>query len=383
MTPEEKIIAAVQAFQSGIPLKQVLQQYKCSKSWLYKWVKRNKLDPTGLWYKEQSRRPKTVHSKISDQEKQKIVEIRKQLSSNPYSQTGAVSIQYEMLKQGLENMPAWKINRILNKEHLTTKPERVIKRSNEYPVINGLVDQMDFVGPRFIKGGCRYYSLNIIDTSTHHVHVNPIPSRETNHVMEALVRYWKQHGIPDFLQMDNELSFRGSNKYPHSFGSLIRLALHLKITVVFIPIKEPWRNGIIEKFNHTFDKRFVKAVHFENFDDLKMKAIEFEHFHNHNHRYGIHHNRTPQEQIKFEMPRELLNESFNTPPKPLQLNTGTIKLIRFIRSNLILDVFGEKYKLPKDLAYSYVEARIDVEDNMLYVLRDSKLVWMSAYLVKK
>lgn len=35
---------------------------------------------------------------------------------------------------------------------------------------------------------------------------------------------------------------------------------------------------------------------------------------------------------------------------------GNIILIRFIRSDRILDVFGEKFKVSKDLIYSYVKA---------------------------
>lgn len=62
------------------------------------------------------------------------------------------------------------------------------------------------------------------------------------------------HGMPDALQMDNELAFRGSNRYPRSFGSVVRFALNQGMAVVFIPVKEPWRNGIIEKFNHTYQE---------------------------------------------------------------------------------------------------------------------------------
>jgi hypothetical protein len=37
---------------------------------------------------------------------------------------------------------------------------------------------------------------------------------------------------------------------------------------------------------------------------------------------------------------------------------GTISLIRFIRSDRKLDVFGEHFELPKGLVYTYVRAKI-------------------------
>jgi hypothetical protein len=37
---------------------------------------------------------------------------------------------------------------------------------------------------------------------------------------------------------------------------------------------------------------------------------------------------------------------------------GTISLIRFIRSDRKLDIFGEHFELPKALIYTYVRAKI-------------------------
>ena len=41
-----------------------------------------------------------------------------------------------------------------------------------------------------------------------------------------------------------------------------------------------------------------------------------------------------------------------------EIPDGAIILIRFIRSNRLLDIFGEKFKVSKDLVYSYVKAII-------------------------
>lgn len=381
MTKEEKVIAAVNAFISGESLSGILTRFKCCKSWLYKWIKRYKSNPAGPWYIEQSRRPKTIHSTVSEQERQAVIAARQSLEGQPYAQRGAISIQYELQSRQQPPVPVWKINKILKTANLNHKGPRDKKRVNEYPLIGSVTDQMDFVGPRYIKNDGRFYSLNIIDTTTHFAQVNILRGRETANVLHSVVRFWQQRGMPDFLQMDNELSFRGSNRHPHSFGKLIRLALSLKITPVFIPVKEPWRNGIIEKFNDSFKKRFLNSQKYNDFAHMAGCAKEFETFHNSHHRYGINKNGTPNGQVALEMERELLPGSFVVPENNLPLNQGKIILVRFIRSNLVLDVFGERFLLPKHLEYSYIVAVIAIEEQVLTVLRDNRVQWQTSYII--
>ena len=76
--------------------------------------------------------------------------------------------------------------------------------------------------------------------------------------------------------MDNQLPMRGSNQYPHSFGLVIRLCLYAGIQPLFIPLREPWRNGIIENFQNVFDKMFFRAQYFKDFAYLCREAKNFE-----------------------------------------------------------------------------------------------------------
>ena len=90
-------------------------------------------------------------------------------------------------------------------------------------------------------------------------------------------------GISRYLQMDNILSLRGSNQYPHSLGLVIHLCLYLGIEPIFIPIREPWRNGIVKHFQNVFDKMFFRTQYFKDFAYLCQQAKDFKVFHNQNH----------------------------------------------------------------------------------------------------
>jgi hypothetical protein len=58
---------------------------------------------------------------------------------------------------------------------------------------------------------------------------------------------------------------------------------------------------------------------------------------------------------------------------------GTISLIRFIRSDQKLDIFGEHFELPKHLVYSYVQAKIITVLHQIQVYSGNDLVKTFSY----
>jgi hypothetical protein len=228
---------------------------------------------------------------------------------------------------------------------------------------------MDLIGPRYLKGGFRYYILNIIDVESHFAGVYPIPNKATESIVPAVCQFWIDFSMPDYLQMDNELSFRGINRHPRSFGALIRLALSKNITPIFIPPAEPWRNGVIEKFNDNVQKYFLNTQTFASLEELKERSCEFMAFHNLNHRYSTLNGKTPNQVLS-----EFNCFKIKTIPELNQkilLEEGEIILIRFIRSDCIIRVLDAKFELKKELMYSYVIARIVIKNHALQIERDN------------
>jgi putative transposase len=218
-----------------------------------------------------------------------------------------------------------------------------------------------------------------MDLFSHRVYIESQRTKADRQVAASLMRCWKTLGIPDFLQMDNELSFRGSNKYPRSFGIVIRLCLHYGVEPVFIPIREPWRNGVIEHFNDTYSKKFFRRQWFNSYVHLKRQSKSFQTFHNRHHRYSCLKGKTPNEFTQnggFE-PRTL---GPNTKlPVIDEIPDGNITVIRFIRSDRILDIFGEKFKVSKELIYSYVKAVIVTEIHQLQLYLGDELAEIFDY----
>jgi len=374
---------AIKRYENGEAPKQIYESLNKTKQWFFKWLKRFKSGDSN-WAEDISRRPHNSPNKTDKTMEQAVVETRKQLEKQLYAQIGALNIAWHLNQDERETPSIGTINRIIKRKKLTRKRPRYTPKGTAYPsfeiTCSNFLHQFDIVGPRYLKSDGRFYSGNIIDAYDRKCCVNPKRRQTRIDVTDALIRSWQILGIPEYLQMDNTLATQGSHRHPHSFGLVIRLCLQLGIQPVFIPIREPWRNGIIERFNNVFDKMFFRAQFFPNFTYLCKQVSGFELFHNKNHRYSTLHGKTPVQQAT-KNPR-LLSSNFKIPRK-LFISPGYIHLIRFIRSNRILDIFGEKFAMPMSVEYEYVKATIDTADQTLAVYHDSNLIEKYKYALPK
>jgi putative transposase len=213
-----------------------------------------------------------------------------------------------------------------------------------------------------------------MDVLSHQVYIESQRTKQDRQVVSSLLRCWKAMGLPDFLQLDNELSFHGSHKHPRSPGLVIRLCLYFGVQPVFIPIGEPWRNGVIEKFNDTYNKKFFRRQWFPSYAALKRQSKNFQRFHNKQHRYSCLNSKTPLEVLKASGFKPVTLGANTKLPMLDYVPDGTIILIRFIRSNRILDIFGEKFKVSKELIYSYVKAVIVTSIHTLQIYLGDEFV---------
>jgi putative transposase len=213
-----------------------------------------------------------------------------------------------------------------------------------------------------------------MDLLSHQVYIESQRTKEDRQIATSLLRCWKAIGLPDFLQLDNELSFRGSNRHPRSPGLVIRLCLYFGVQPVFIPIGEPWRNGAIERFNDTYNKKFFRRQWFTSYAMLKRQSKNFQRFHNKHHRYSCLKGKTPLEEIQKDGFKPIKIGGNTKLPDLDTVPDGNIILIRFIRSDRLLDIFGEKFKVSKNLVYSYIKAVIVTQIGSLQIYLGDDLV---------
>ncbi|NIR87311.1 MAG: DDE-type integrase/transposase/recombinase [Aliifodinibius sp.] len=364
--------AAVKRYLNGENPESICATLGRSTVWLYKWVKRyNAKNPS--WCKSLSRKPHTNPLRTPKE----IEEIVRMVRLNLYNQglfCGDQAIRWELEELGVEPLPSLRtINRILKRHGLTHRRKRHYEPTGKlYPMLPSNLPnqthQVDFVGPCYLKGPVRFYSLNVVDVNTKRCGLQPLLSRSGQNVIDGFWAVWKRMGIPKNVQMDNEMAFYGSPTHPRGMGPLIRLCLHNNVEPWFIPVSEPWRNGVIEKFNDHYKQKFLNKVTITAETELKQASLDFEHKHNNSYRYSKLCGQTPLRALSMIGSQLVFPNHEQAPRHPLKKpESGRYHLVRFIRSELRLNIFSELFTVPPELQYEYVVATIDVKEQKLKI----------------
>jgi transposase len=347
-----------------------------SRQWVAKWVRRHEAGEEE-WATGRKPGPERAPHRTAPELEALVLAVRERLVANPWAQVGAEAIAWELKKLGAEPSPRRTLERILARGGATRRRggRRREPKGVPYPAVAagrpGDLHEADLVGPRHLQGGVRFYALNAIDLASHRCAIEIVPDSSDERIADALVSLWTRLGLPVRLQLDNGSPFVA----PRGLGLLVRLCLHQGVIPRFVPPREPWRNGTVEHFNDTFDKRFFRQERFSSLAHLKERALAFERFHNANHRYKATNGRTPAESGKHGERRR---------PRPLaELPTGwpaagRVEFVRFIRSDRKLRLLSRAITMPDTVVYEYVTAVLDlaippVEGN-LRVLRAGEIV---------
>lgn len=169
-----------------------------------------------------------------------------------------------------------------------------------------------------------------------------MPSKAAQSIINAVYAVWKRMGIPENMQVDNEVAFFGSPAYPRGMGPLIRLCLHYGVNLWFIPPSEP-----------------------------RQESLAFEHRHNNTYRYSKIKGKTPFKALASADRKLLFPTGDNAPQYPLDKPVeGCYHFVRFIRSDQRLNIFGETFPVPPETQYEYVVATVDVKDQKLKLFLD-------------
>jgi transposase InsO family protein len=345
---------------------------------LYKWLERYQEGDTD-WYQGHSQKPSQTSSRTPEE----IEEIVKYIRLEMYNRgefCGAQAIRWRLEEEQIEPLPCLRtIGRILVRHGLThRRTGRYEPKGKRYPALDaahpGSVHQSDFVGPCYLRGPVRFYSLNTVDIATGRCGTEPV-LRGKESVVDALWATWLRLGVPNFLQVDNEAVFYGSHRHPRGMGKLIRLCLPQGIEPCFIPLREPWHNGVVEKFNDIWQQKFLRRTPMECAEDLMRESLAFEQRHNQRYRYSKLHGKTPMEAL-LASKKPLRFPSKERPPElPLpKPETGFYHVVRFIRSNALLNLFGESFPMPPEVVYEYVWATIDVARQRLCLYLEDAVI---------
>jgi putative transposase len=364
---------------------EICRRFKRPRSWLDRWLER--YDPGDVEQSLQDCKagPKQASGSWSEEIRQQVLQMRKdrvQQEQWRYAFIGAEAIHLELKALGSPEVPPVRtIHTWFVKEDLVQQPDKPAEKRKPKPIplppadqVNR-VQQLDLKGPVYLSGGNpKYYVIVLRDRFSHRCALDVFDNREARSIVEFLVTSWRWMGLPDYLQLDNALEFRGSNRYPRSFGRVVRVAVSLSVEPIFNPPREPWRNGGVEHFNGFVSDRLLKVV-FTDVNAFRSEAWVCQDACNQTHRLPACDGLTPNEiaaQARLRFPPEGYQRHQD---RQLPQDQGFVSFVRLVRkSGRITLGAGDRFMVDPELAYQYVLARVDLAQKVVRISHDDQVV---------
>ncbi|MDR4499211.1 MAG: transposase [Candidatus Scalindua sp.] len=121
---------------------------------------------------------------------------------------------------------------------------------------------------------------------------------------------------------------------------------------MFIPFKEPWRNGYIENFNKRFNELLWQSKRFKDLKELRVESKKFRDKHNN---YQKYKKDNFSQQYCKGYTRRLLPEGFTfDPSEELPITRGRIHFVRLVDEKGYITILNEELYINKALSFEYV-----------------------------
>ncbi len=362
---------AVALHLQGWNKSEIARKVQRSRRWVQRWIGRYEPEAPTASLHDHSRAPKHISWAYPERIKRLVIQIRVERvrgkrAKYQYALVSAQAIYYEMRELGISPLPTPDTIRLWLKQ-AGRIPERKSRKppNPTYPLLPcqavNDVQELDFKGPFYLQDHAhKYYLVALRDKLSKKTALRALANKGMDAILNFVVDAWQRLGCPKRLKMDNCLDFRGSNLYPRSPSKLVRVCLDLGVQPVFIPLREPWRNGGVENLNGLLDRFLFRIQTFETGKQLHKAVQHLETTINTTHRLPALQGRTPQEFVAHARLR-YPPAHYDWRTRDLQLVKGNVTFIRLVRkSGRITLTANDKFLIGKKYKWQYVMAVVDV-----------------------
>ncbi len=374
---------AIVLYLQGRKKSEIARTLQHSRPWVDRWIKRYRAEAPTWSLQNHSRAPQQRRGSYPERIQQMVVQIRAEREEGKrakyqYALLSAQAIYYELQELDISPLPSSRtIHRWLKRAGQI--PERRSQKAPNptYPVLPcqavNDVQELDFKGPFYLQDHAhKYYLVALRDKWSKRTALRALANKSMEAIVDFLVSAWQKLGCPKYLKMDNCLDFRGSNRHPRALSKLMRVCLDLGIQPVFIPVCEPWRNGVVENLNGLLVRFLFRTNTFATENQLHTAVQRMETIINTTHRLSTLQGRTPQE-FAAQAPLRYPPNDYDWRTRDLQLLKGKVTFIRFVRrSGKITLTATDKFFLGKKYKWHYVLAVVEVAKKKLNVICQGK-----------
>ena len=275
----------VAAVRSGSSMRRVARRFRVSLLTVQRWFHRAKgwrLDR--MDFSDRPDGPRCGPHRFSRKMEDRVLTIRRQLrEESDLGEFGAAAIGRELLRLGRGPVPSLPtLNRILRRRGAFDSRCRVRRpappRGWYLPDVaagRAEIDQFDIVSGLLIQGGPEVEVLNTISLHGGLVGSWPTAAINAKVVREVILRHWREFGLPDYAQFDNDTRFQGPHQHPDVISSVMRLCLSLKVVPLFVPPRETGFQATIESFNGRWQAKVWARFHHESLEALEVQSAKY------------------------------------------------------------------------------------------------------------
>jgi hypothetical protein len=275
----------VTAVRHGRSLRSVARRFRVSLATVQYWVRRaGKQRSDRVDWEDAPRGGRRAARSTSQRVENLILRVRRQLKvSSDLGEYGAAAIHRVLVERGLKRIPAVRtIGRILLRRGALDGRVRVRRppppKGWYLPRVamhQAELDSFDFVEGLVIRGGTDVMVLNGISLNGGLCGSWVRSAWTARFTVETLIAHWREHGLPEYAQFDNDNIFLGNRIYPDALGRVVRLCLQLQVTPVFVPVYETGFQAVIENYNGRWQAKVWLRFEYKNLADLSRQSDRF------------------------------------------------------------------------------------------------------------
>lgn len=357
------------AVRAGQSLREVAGRYGVSAPTVQRWVERTKgkrLDRAD--FSDQPDVPHKVANRTSAEIEHRVLQLRRELKEqSDLGEFGAVAIHREMERRKLRPLPAVRtIGHILHRHGAL---DYHVRQRNLPPPPGWYLpdvaaklaelDEFDFVEGLVIKDGPEVEVLNVVSLHGGLVGAWPSTGCTAKSACVALIEHWRQGGLPDYAQFDNDTRFYGPHTHPDTIGTVIKFCLSLGVIPVFAPPREHGMQNAIEGFNGRWQAKVWVRFHYANLPALQTQSAKY--IAAYRQRQAA---RMEQAPVRRSFPKRW---KFDVKAKV----RGQIILIRRTSDKGTVSVFGHQFEVAKHWVHRLVRCVADIDAKVIrfYSLR--------------
>jgi putative transposase len=342
-----------------------------TRRWVHKWWQRFFHQGwTGL--ASRSRQPHRYSNRSSPSVRRYVVRARRRLERSPVGLIGPNWVRRQLQQWRVHPLPSRAtIARILHQRGLTlgsaTPPQSQAYYPHPRSATHFRLHAMDWTC-RYLPGGKKAFAFHTVDYASRNLHQDIFGDKTAQSACVHALSVWRGPlGLPDALQLDNDIAFVGGHHGQRVLGQFLRLCLAVGVEPIFLPFCEPQRNELVEELNGLWQWALWRHRRFHSLTKVQRTQSLFLHWYRYHYLPPTLHGQTPVQASRRQPVVRLTTLQRWQLPEPLPITAGRVHFIRLVDAHGEIRILNETWLVGQRWVGKYVWVTLSTQRRRLDV----------------